>query len=123
MEAGEVTSKTRSAVKQLCGVSVCGPREVISFVMHFSSRRMSPMAQVSDLPRCPLSGRYRGKAGPLSNSFNERALSAPPGEASHWTGRMLAKAAGVSLRSVQRILEAHQLAPHRIRTFKVSNDP
>jgi hypothetical protein len=45
------------------------------------------------------------------------------GEATHWTGRMLAKAAGVSLRSVQRILEAHQLAPHRIRTFKLSNDP
>ena len=36
---------------------------------------------------------------------------------------MLAKAAGVSLRSVQRILEAHQLAPHRIKTFKLSNDP
>ena len=36
---------------------------------------------------------------------------------------MLAKAARVSLRSVQRILEAHQLAPHRIRTFKLSNDP
>ena len=51
------------------------------------------------------------------------ALCAPPGEATHWTGRMLAKAAGVSLRSVQRILEAHQLAPHRIRTFKLSNDP
>ena len=36
---------------------------------------------------------------------------------------MLAKAAEVSLRSVQRILEANQLAPHRIRTFKLSNDP
>src|SRR5438094_6887975 len=47
----------------------------------------------------------------------------PPREATHWTGRMLAKAAGISLRSVQRILEAHQLAPHRIRTFKLSNDP
>src|SRR5665213_2160698 len=51
------------------------------------------------------------------------ALRPPPGETTHWTGRMLAKAAGVSLRSVQRILEAHQLAPHRIRTFKLSNDP
>jgi len=51
------------------------------------------------------------------------ALGPPPGEATHWTGRTLAKAAGVSLRSVQRILEAHQLAPHRIRTFKLSNDP
>jgi len=51
------------------------------------------------------------------------ALGPPPGETTHWTGRMLAKAAGVSLRSVQRILEAHQLAPHRIRAFKLSNDP
>jgi len=51
------------------------------------------------------------------------AVGSPPGGATHWTGRMLAKAAGVSLRSVQRILEAHQLAPHRIRTFKLSNDP
>ena len=51
------------------------------------------------------------------------ALGPPAGQATHWTGRMLAKAAGVSLRSVQRILEAHQLAPHRIRTFKLSNDP
>jgi transposase len=50
------------------------------------------------------------------------ALGAPPGETTHWTGRMLAKAAGVSLRSVQRILDAHQLAPHRIRAFKLSKD-
>ena len=51
------------------------------------------------------------------------ALGQPPGETTHWTGRRLAMAAGVSLRSVQRILEAHQLAPHRIRTFKLSKDP
>ena len=53
----------------------------------------------------------------------DQALGPPPADATHWTGRMLAKAAGVSLRSVQRILAAHQLAPHRIRTFKLSNDP
>src|SRR5258706_14709840 len=51
------------------------------------------------------------------------ALGPPPGETTQWTGRMLAKAAGISLRSVQRILEAHQLAPHRVHTFKLSNDP
>jgi hypothetical protein len=51
------------------------------------------------------------------------ALGPPPAEATHWTGRMLVKAAGVSLRSVQRILEAHQPAPHRIRMFKPSSDP
>ena len=64
---------------------------------------------------------------PLSPTTVQRvvdlALGPPAGEATHWTGRTLAKAAGVSLRSVQRILEAHQLAPHRIRQFKLSNDP
>jgi len=51
------------------------------------------------------------------------ALGPPPGETTQWTGRMLAKAVGISLRSVQRILEAHQLAPRRTRTFKLSKDP
>ena len=50
-------------------------------------------------------------------------LSEPPGEATHWTGRMMARVSGVSLRSVQRIWAAHGLEPHRIRTFKLSRDP
>ena len=53
----------------------------------------------------------------------ELTLQEPPGEATHWTGRMMAKAAGVSLRSVQRIWKAYRLAPHRVRTFKLSKDP
>jgi transposase len=47
----------------------------------------------------------------------------PPGEVTHWTGRAMAKAVGISLRAVQRIWEAHRLQPHRVRTFKRSNDP
>ena len=50
-------------------------------------------------------------------------LAGPSGEATHWTGRALARAAGVSLRSVQRIWAAHGLKPHRVKTFKLSNDP
>ena len=50
-------------------------------------------------------------------------LSSPPGESTHWTGRMMAKVAGISLTSVQRIWKTHGLAPHRIKTFKLSNDP
>ena len=41
----------------------------------------------------------------------------------HWTGRAVAKAVGISLRAVQRIWTTHRLQPHRIRTFKRSNDP
>jgi transposase len=47
----------------------------------------------------------------------------PPGEATHWTGRAMAKQAGISLSSVQRIWAEHDLQPHRLRTFKRSNDP
>src|SRR6202795_5052765 len=47
----------------------------------------------------------------------------PPRQATHWTGRMVATAVGVSLRAVQRIWEANRLQPHRVRTFKTSNDP
>ena len=49
--------------------------------------------------------------------------AAPPHEATHWTGRAMAQAAGISLRSVQRIWAAHDLQPHRVRTFKRSRDP
>jgi transposase len=47
----------------------------------------------------------------------------PPGEATHWTGRAMAKQAGISLSSVQRIWAEHDLQPHRLRTFKRSNEP
>ena len=63
---------------------------------------------------------------PLTPAVIERVvamtLAGPPDEATHWTGRVMAKAAGVSHRSVQRIWAAHGLKPHRVRTFKLSND-
>ncbi len=49
--------------------------------------------------------------------------SEPPGEVTHWTGRAVAGIVGVALRTVQRIWDAHHLQPHRVRTFKRSDDP
>jgi hypothetical protein len=49
--------------------------------------------------------------------------SEPPYEATHWTGRAMAKATGLSLSTVQRIWAVHKLQPHRLRTFKRSRDP
>ena len=51
------------------------------------------------------------------------ACAEPPGDATHWTGRLMANATGLSLRTVQRIWAAHKLQPHRVRTFKRSRDP
>jgi transposase len=70
--------------------------------------------------------RKPGKA-PLADATVRRVVALtcaePPGEATQWTGRAMARTIGISLRSVQRIWQAHQLQPHRIRTFKRSNDP
>jgi transposase len=64
---------------------------------------------------------------PLPPATIAKVLALPcgeaPGEATHWTGRMVAKATGVSLSAVQRLWAANRLQPHRIRTFKKSNDP
>jgi transposase len=64
---------------------------------------------------------------PLPASVHERTVSLtlgdPPGEATHWTATTMAKAAGISVSSVQRIWRAHGLQPHRVRRFKLSRDP
>jgi transposase len=64
---------------------------------------------------------------PLSPAVAERVvtltLAGPPPTASHWTGAAMAKAAGISVSSVQRIWRAHGLRPHLVRRFKLSNDP
>ena len=64
---------------------------------------------------------------PLGPEVAERVvaltLSDPPAEATHWVAAMMAKATGISVSSVQRIWRAHGLRPHRVRQFKLSNDP
>src|SRR5271169_4749256 len=64
---------------------------------------------------------------PLSPAVSERVvamtLAGPPPAACHWTGAAMAKAAGISISSVQRIWRAHGLRPHLVRRFKLSNDP
>jgi len=64
---------------------------------------------------------------PLGAEAAERVvaltLGEPPGETTHWTGVLMAKAAGLSVSSVQRIWRKHGLQPHRMRQFKLSNDP
>jgi transposase len=45
----------------------------------------------------------------------------PEGE-THWSCRTMARAQGVSPATVQRIWSARGLEPHRVKTFKLSND-
>ena len=62
---------------------------------------------------------------PLDPKIAQRVvtLAEPPPDATHWTGAAMAGAIGISVSSVQRIWRAHGLQPHRVRQFKLSNDP
>src|SRR5215213_4378483 len=46
-----------------------------------------------------------------------------PSDATHWSTRSMAQAAGISEASVRRIWKRHGLKPHLLRRFKLSNDP
>lgn len=46
-----------------------------------------------------------------------------PANATHWSTRKMAAAAGISDSSVLRIWHAHGLKPHRVESFKLSKDP
>ena len=50
-------------------------------------------------------------------------LHQKPANATHWSTRSMAAAAGISEASVRRIWHAHGLKPHLVKTFKLSRDP
>ena len=64
---------------------------------------------------------------PLRPEIAERVvaltLTDASAETTHWTAAMMAKEVGISVSSVQRIWRSHGLQPHRVRRFKLSNDP
>jgi len=63
---------------------------------------------------------------PLETALVDRVVAPaqepPAQEATHWTVRAMAKAVGITASSVVKIWHDHGLAPHRWRSFKLSND-
>ncbi len=67
-----------------------------------------------------------GRIAPIAASTRSKivkmTLEEKPAGATQWSRTSMAKAAGVSPSSVGRIWKAHGLKPHRVATFKLSND-
>lgn len=53
----------------------------------------------------------------------EKTTQQRPAGSTHWSTRTMAPTVGVSASSVRRIWRAHGLQPHRVKNFKLSNDP
>lgn len=70
----------------------------------------------------PGRGRPAHKRKHWARTIVEVTLHTTPKNATHWSTRSLAQHLGVDKSLVQRVWQAHELAPHRVRTFKLSND-
>ena len=53
----------------------------------------------------------------------DATLQTKPKGMTHWSCRTLAKSQGVSKSTIHNIWQAHNLKPHRVKTFKLSRDP
>jgi len=86
-------------------------------------RRRFAEAGVNGLQERPRSGRPRQVSSRKTAQVVAMTLKSPASGVSHWSSRDLSAKVGLSHSTVHRIWQAHALKPHRVETFKFSNDP
>lgn len=72
-----------------------------------------------DAPRGGRKPRVRDR---VARRIVEATTQRTPTNATHWSTRTLAAELGLSHSMVHRVWQANQLKPHRVKTFKISND-
>ena len=71
----------------------------------------------------PRSGRPKRISESKEAAIVEATMKTIPKDATHWSVRAMATSQKVSPATVLRIWKKHKLQPHRIESFKFSNDP
>lgn len=74
-----------------------------------------------------LDGQRNGRPTVIDESIIKKVLTFTteyvPEEATQWSERLMAEHVGITPYQVRKIWKAADLQPHRLRTFKISNDP
>ena len=83
-------------------------------------RELGVEGLMKDAPR---PGRTPRISAEVAAQVVAKTTQSKPAEATHWSRSTMAREIGISDSSVGRIWRAHGLKPHRIESFKVSNDP
>jgi transposase len=78
------------------------------------------MGILEDRPR---SGRPKEISIEREQAIVEATMKTTPRDATQWSVRAMAAEQKVSSATVQRIWKKHKLQPHRVESFKFSNDP
>jgi len=82
--------------------------------------RSGGVAALVDAPR---PGQPRRLSEAKAKEILHKTTREIPHEATHWSLRLMAKSANVSIHQVQQVWAAADLRPHRLKNFKISNDP
>src|ERR1039457_4184463 len=75
------------------------------------------------LKDAPRPGRTPSISAEVTATLIARTTQSTPSNATQWSTRTMAKEMSISKASVSRIWRANGLKPHRVESFKVSNDP
>src|SRR5664280_1488488 len=104
--------------KEIAAVMAMTPKKVSRWRKRFLALGVAGLQK--DAPR-------PGRKPTISTRLTKRVVTMTtrqqPTNATHWSTRTMAAAVGISEASVRRIWRAHGLKPHRVETFKISNDP
>jgi transposase len=104
--------------KQIAAAMKITPKKVSRWRSRFLTLGMAGLER--DAPR-------PGRSPKITASFVRRVVKMTtrqkPPNATHWSTRSMARVVGISEASVRRIWRSHGLKPHRVESFKISNDP
>jgi transposase len=106
---------SNSSIAQQTGLS---RPTVVAIRAGFARRGMKSILQPKQRQRSP-----RKLTPELEQQILETTLKTRPPKATHWSVRVLARQLGVSRMMIQRVWQRHEIQPHRVEKFQLSNDP
>ena len=104
--------------KQIAATLSVAPRMVTLWRGRFLAQGIAGL--LKDAPR---PGRTPSITTEVAAILIAKTTQSIPANATQWSTRTMAREMGVSKASVSRIWRANGLKPHRVESFKVSNDP
>jgi len=93
-------------------------KTVILWRQRFSEQRLDGLWEIA-----PGRGRKPSYNIDKIAAIVDATVQTKPEGMTHWSCRTMAQSQGVSKSTINNIWQAHQLKPHRTKTFKLSRDP
>jgi transposase len=124
--AQKVVLRAKIAIKVLEGMPkkrIAEELDISRTTVYLWAERYEKGGVIALLKDAPRPGRIPLITPQKEKEVVETTLHTLPHNATHWSVRTMATAQSISRMAVQRIWKKYNIQPHRIKTFKLSNDP